>query len=154
VAEGGRAYLNTLGEELKRSNSSYLKHEIELKTREVETRAERIRKSCPKSDLSGRSVILTDDGIATGATFFAALQVIKAEQGLETLVAVPVLLQSTFKKLTKQVDKVVYLESPRDFDAVGQFYETFEEVPFEVVEKLLGSYCSDDMKNPKKPMDC
>lgn len=150
VAEGGRSYLNELGEELKKSNSGYLKNEIETQTREVEHRVERIRKCCPKADLSGRSVILTDDGIATGATFFVALQVIKAERGLENIVAVPVLPQSTLKRLNKQVDRVVFLESPRGFDAVGQFYESFEEVAFEVVEKLLGSYCSDYMKKTKE----
>lgn len=137
LAEGGRSYLSSYGRKIELENPAYLKSEIEEQTQELEGRVERLRKTHPRADWAHRSVILTDDGIATGATFLAALQVVKAEHPLEVIVAVPVLSREMIKKLKKQCDKLLYLEAPEDFLAVGQFYLNFESVPMERVEDLL-----------------
>jgi putative phosphoribosyl transferase len=75
--------------------------------------------------------------MATGATFFAVLDVLRAENPMEIIAALPVLPRDKVNSLAKRCDKYIYIIAPVDFVAVGQFYETFEAVEFEIVEALL-----------------
>jgi putative phosphoribosyl transferase len=137
LAEGGRSYLNPIGKRLAKENPEYLEKEIQEQTEEIEIRCSRLRVIQPRASWKNRSVILVDDGMATGATFFAALEVIRAEKPLEIIAALPVLPRTQIGRLRKRSDKVIYLEAPLNFEAVGQFYDSFEPVTFEEVERLL-----------------
>jgi len=137
VAEGGSSYLTPLGERIEKENKAYLEEEFRNQSLEVELRVGWFRTLKEKSSWSGRTVVITDDGIATGATFLAAIEVIKAEKPLELIAAVPVLPRDQIKSLKGNCDKLFYLASPTEFNAVGQFYEDFTQVEFHTVGELL-----------------
>jgi predicted phosphoribosyltransferase len=100
------------------------------------------RSGKPAASIPGRSVILTDDGIATGSTMFAAIEVVKAQQPHELIVAVPVAPPSRLQSVQELCDRVICLEAPDNFVAVGQFYETFVPVSDEQVVDLLREHSS------------
>ena len=150
LAEGGRSYLNSLGKKLQKEQPQYLEEEISRQSDEVAQRVGLLRNSAPRLDWSYRTLILTDDGIATGATLLAALEVLKAEQALEVFVAVPVLPKDKIKEIRMHCDKLFYLMAPEKFDAVGQFYECFETVEFEEVKNRLQNQRSLEEKKMKE----
>jgi len=90
-----------------------------------------------EKNLKNKTVILTDDGIATGATVEAAIQVIKNQEPKRLIVAMPVAPPDSIKRLKKIVDEVVCLSTPALFWAVGQFYQEFEQVEDKEVIKML-----------------
>lgn len=87
-------------------------------------------------DVRGKSIILTDDGIATGATMRAAINWVKSHGATHILVAVPVAPSDVITEIHKMVD-VVVLERPVDFGAVGEFYQNFPQLTDQDVVKLL-----------------
>ena len=82
-------------------------------------------------------VILVDDGIATGKTLLATIELVKKELPRKIVVAVPVASPSAYDTISSLVDEVVCLLVPVSFQAVGQFYEEFSQVSDELVIKLL-----------------
>ena len=105
---------------------------IEAVTRREETelaRRERLyRAHQPPLDLRGKTVLIVDDGLATGSTMFAAVEVVRAHQPARVVVAVPVAPPDTIERLSPLVDELVYLETPEPFIAVGYWYVDFEQV--------------------------
>jgi putative phosphoribosyl transferase len=97
----------------------------------------KFRGSSERLSLKGKKVILIDDGIATGASIHAALKAIKAENPTYLCLAVPVGAPDTMEGLAKEVDEVVCLKSPKDFQAVGQFYRNFPRMTDDGVVALL-----------------
>ncbi|MFI4974974.1 MAG: phosphoribosyltransferase [Caulobacterales bacterium] len=94
----------------------------------------------PHADVRGRTAIVIDDGIATGATVRAALRAVRA-RGPKTLVlAVPVAAPDTIRALRSEADKVVCLEQPGRFRAIGLYYADFEQVADETVIALLKAH--------------
>lgn len=91
----------------------------------------------PKFNLKAKIVILTDDGIATGATIEAAIAWIKTQSPAKIALAVPVAPPEVIENLKDLVDELVVLETPENFSAVGQFYRDFHPVTDEVVIKLI-----------------
>ena len=104
----------------------------ELKRREKEFRGDR---SFP--DLTGRDVVLVDDGMATDTTIRAAAESIRAQKPSKLLVAVPTASRSAVRSLAPLVDQVICLETPADFQAVGQFYRDFGQTTDEEVRDFL-----------------
>jgi predicted phosphoribosyltransferase len=90
----------------------------------------------------GRSVIVTDDGIATGSTMIAALQAVRAQKPHELIMAVPVAPPERLEHMRHLCDEVVCLLAPEDFYAVGQFYEEFNTVEDEEVVRMLREVAS------------
>lgn len=90
-------------------------------------------------DLKGKTVIIVDDGIATGNTILAAIKLLKKESVRAIVIAVPVAPRETIRKLSKHVHEVVCLETPDPFYAIGQYYQDFEQVSDEKVVALLGN---------------
>jgi len=87
--------------------------------------------------VAGRTVILVDDGIATGASMYAAIQALRQSQPAELVVAVPVAPAATCAWLQRTVDELICLHAPKEFYAVGQFYADFSQVEDEQVAELL-----------------
>ncbi len=96
--------------------------QLELVRREALYRIKR-----PPLQLSGNTVILIDDGIATGATVKVAIQTLRTQRPKQLILAIPVAAASTCKQLTPLVDKLVCLKKPRDLQAVGLWYEDFSQ---------------------------
>jgi putative phosphoribosyl transferase len=103
---------------------------------EVVRRAVELR-SRPRPDLHDRTVIVVDDGIATGATVRAALRVVRRLGATWVVLAVPVAPPESMRALTQLADEVVCLVTPRDFMSVGQWYVDFAQVPDDDVRELL-----------------
>jgi putative phosphoribosyl transferase len=104
---------------------------------EVEARARRFRAGRPRVGLAGRTAIIIDDGIATGGTARAALQVARAQGASRVVLAVPVAPPETVEALRGDADEVVCLETPTPFFAIGEWYRDFSQVPDERVTALL-----------------
>jgi putative phosphoribosyl transferase len=104
---------------------------------EVEQRASRFRGGRAPVTLAGRTVIVVDDGIATGGTARAALEVARAHGARRVVLAVPVAPPDTLHELASAADEVVCLEAPRWFQAVGQHYVDFTQTSDADVVELL-----------------
>lgn len=120
----------------------YLNREIRAQRLEVSRRMKRFRAGKSPLRLRLFTVVLVDDGVATGATVEAALRylTLRRVQGggpKKIILAVPVAPEDTARRLGNLADKTVVLETPFDFRAVGQFYQDFPQVTDEEVGKLL-----------------
>src|SRR5919204_123955 len=93
----------------------------------------------PPLELAGRTAILVDDGLATGASMRAAALAASAGLPREVIVAVPVAAESTARDLSREVDRVVCVLTPPRFLAVGAWYEDFAPVSDDEVRRLLES---------------
>ncbi|WP_329612215.1 phosphoribosyltransferase [Streptomyces brevispora] len=106
-------------------------------TAELLRRARAFRGDRPRIPLDGRSVIIVDDGIATGATALAACEVARAQGAARVTLAVPVAPPDAAEKLRGRVDQLVCLATPVRFSAVGEWYRDFGQTPDEEVVALL-----------------
>ena len=104
---------------------------------EVERRAHLYRRGRPMIPLAGRTVIVVDDGIATGGTARAALEVARAHGARRVILALPVAPRESLAELALVADEVVALETPTPFYAVGQWYDDFTQTPDDEVVRLL-----------------
>lgn len=137
VSETGDAFLNDYGQRLANRFGDYLEQEASHQIREIERRKGLFRAVSPKASLRDRTVIVTDDGIATGSTMVAALHTAREENPAELIVAVPVAPVGRLDEIQSLCDRVVCLLVPEDFRAVGQFYNDFGEVSDARVLELL-----------------
>lgn len=126
----------------------YLKEQIMEKTKEVERRLLKFRGS-KSYHLGGKFVVLVDDGIATGATVFAALNWLKSQNAGKIVVAVPVGPIDTIVRLRTVTDDVVVLQAPMVFGLVGEFYQDFAQVTDDEVVEIMSRYPRDDPKELK-----
>lgn len=108
---------------------------IRHETAEVERREQAYRGGRPAPDVTGRTVILVDDGIATGATMLAAVRAVRAAR--RVVVAVPVGPPTVSAQLTEEADEVVCTNTPPRFEAVGQAFADFHQVSDDEVCRLL-----------------
>ena len=128
IGEGGARVIDDEVVRLARVSQDEL-DEIEQRERsEVEAQAQRLRGDRPRVPLAGRTVIVVDDGIATGSTARAACQVARAEGAAKVILAVPVAPEGVEERMRPDADIVICLATPRDFRAVGQFYADFNQV--------------------------
>jgi putative phosphoribosyl transferase len=104
---------------------------------ELERRERLYRRGRPAPDLRGRTVILVDDGIATGTTMKVAIAALKQQELSKLVVAVPVAPLSTCEEMKKMVEEVVCLLMPEDFMAIGAWYADFRQVSDQEVCDLL-----------------
>lgn len=112
-----------------------------LERAELDRRVERLRAVRPRESLVGRSAIIVDDGIATGATTRAAIRVARAHGALDVTVAAPVAPPDVVEMLTDVADRVVCLAEPDPFWAVGSWFRHFEAVTDdEVISAISTAY--------------
>ena len=109
----------------------------EMESRELERRQRQYRGERPEPDVAGRTVILVDDGLATGSTMRAAVAALRAQRPARIVVAVPVAAPSTCEEFLREVDEFVCYASPEPFMAVGRFYDDFSQTTDEEVRDLL-----------------
>lgn len=140
LSEAGEIYLNHRADEVLGVTEEYLASERRRQLGEIARRKELFRAVKPQEPIEGRSVIVADDGIATGSTMIAALQMVKAENAYETIVAVPVASPERLTVVRQWCDEVAYLLAPRFFWAIGQFYEDFEQVDDAQVVEILRTF--------------
>ena len=88
-------------------------------------------------DPAGRIAIVIDDGLATGATMIAALHAVRARKPATLVCAVPVASRESLLRISSLADEIVCLETPAEFQSVGQFYHVFDQVPDERVVRIL-----------------
>ncbi len=137
VSETGTVALNKYIISTYGVQEGYIEGEISHQKAEIERRIDLYRKGKGIPDLKGKTIILVDDGVATGATMKAAISTLKAE-GIERLiVALPVAPPDTVEELRQMVDELICLETPYDFMAVGAYYQDFTQVTDEEVVEIL-----------------
>lgn len=119
-------------------SKEYIREKISEQLEEIRHRLVKFR-GRTDYDLKDKTVVLVDDGIATGATVFVALEWIKRQKPKEIVVAVPVGPRETIEKLSKMVT-VVVLHDPIAFGAVGEFYDSFDQVEDYQVAEIMNSY--------------
>ncbi|HEY2944930.1 MAG TPA: phosphoribosyltransferase [Vicinamibacteria bacterium] len=105
--------------------------------RELERREALYRPGQPPPEVQGRTVILVDDGLATGSTMRAAVAALRPQGVRRIVVAVPVAAAETCAELRDDVDEIVCAETPEPFFAVGRFYDDFSQTSDEEVRDLL-----------------
>ena len=118
-------------------SNEYISEESERQKQEITRRLRLYRQDAPYPNIKERSVIIVDDGIATGSTMKAALASVKNQHAASVTVAVPVGPPSTIRELQCQADEVVCLFMPEYFQAIGQFYNDFSQTTDQEVIDLL-----------------
>lgn len=137
VAESGGLFLN---EEVIRSldvDERRIQQERDRRMAEIRRRSELFRAYLPRMPLKDRTVIVTDDGVATGATTQAAIRAARLERPDRLVGALPVGPEDTMIELARETDELICLRSPPSFAAVGQFYQHFEPVTDDDVLEAL-----------------
>lgn len=137
VAEDGARYVDREGMRMVGVTEHELNLLAEAKRAEVEDRVLRFRHGAPPLDVQGRTVIVVDDGVATGGTARAAMITLRARGAGKIVLAVPVGASSTLVDLASIADEVVCLSPEEDFYAVGLWYEDFDQTRDEEVIALL-----------------
>lgn len=120
--------------EISKFQISNLKFKIENERKQRE-KILRGRKRYPS--IEDKTVILVDDGVATGATAIVASLWVKKMNSKEIILAIPVIAKSTLSNISKYFDRIIFLEQPEEFYAVGEFYQDFPQVSDEEVIQLL-----------------
>ena len=136
TADGGR-FLNQDVLAALHVSDEYLARVTAEQMEEARRRERRFRRGRAPVALEGRTVILVDDGLATGATMRAAVRSVRARGPARLVVAVPVGAPETCRLLAAEVDQVVCPSRPEPFIAIGLYYENFGQVDDEVVMGLL-----------------
>ncbi len=137
VSEGDELVIN---EEIRcylGMSQKQVEHLAETKKIEVQQRVDKFRDGRPPIDVTGKVVILVDDGLATGSTAMAAVHVLKKRKAGKIILAVPVCAYDSVKQFQNEVDEFVVLAKPAYFFAVGQFYRDFKQVSDQEVNYIL-----------------
>jgi len=140
ISESGDVFLNPQTAEicdLPAFKDEYLPTERRRQMEEIARRKKLFRAVRPEAEIAGRTVIVTDDGIATGSTMVAALQAIKPRNALEVIVAVPVASPERLVDVRRWCDQIICLLTPESFWSVGQFYKDFRQIEDEEVVEAL-----------------
>jgi predicted phosphoribosyltransferase len=137
IASGGVRLLNQNVIEMFRIPTGLIEMTTAGEQRELERQEREYREGRPPLDVRGRTVILVDDGLATGASMHVAVAALKQKKPAHIVVAVPVAAQETCSEFDGEVDEVVCAVTPEPFWSVGQWYDDFSQVSDEEVRDLL-----------------
>jgi predicted phosphoribosyltransferase len=137
VGSDGSAWLDDEAIDRLGVDDAYVARERDHETRVAREKASTYRGEEPEPDLSGASVVIVDDGVATGSTAIAAIRLARASGAERVVLAVPVGPPDTVSDLEAEADAVVALRTPSRFGAVGAFYERFDQVSDEEAKAYL-----------------
>jgi putative phosphoribosyl transferase len=140
ISEDGRLFLTeTAIERLERYEdiTDYVERERKKQYATILKRIDQYRSIRPKEPLEGRTAIITDDGLATGATMEASVWATRRENPGKLIVAVPVASLEAAERVAQHADRTIVLHAPPIFYAVGQFYEYFNQTTDEEVLAVL-----------------
>jgi predicted phosphoribosyltransferase len=137
VTQEGDVIVDSRAVESVGATSEYLREEARKKKSEVLERMRSLRGDMSYPSLEGRTIIIVDDGMATGNSMKAAVQSVRKRGPKEVIVAVPVAPREAVAELSRDGTRVVCLERPHFFFAIGEFYKDFEQVEDSEVRQLL-----------------
>jgi putative phosphoribosyl transferase len=137
IASGGVRVLNQELARALRIPDQMIEAIAAKEQQELERRERLYRGDRPPPDVRGRTVILVDDGLATGATMYAAVEALRQQQQARIIVAVPIAAPETCAELSEEVDEVICAVTPQPFHAVGLWYEDFSQTSDDEVRDLL-----------------
>ncbi len=140
VSEDGKVFINQSIMSSLGITQDYIKSEKEYQMNKIEQRRELYRQVLEKKSLKNKIVILTDDGVATGATMQAAVWAAASEFPKKIILALPVAPPETLNRLAKDTDEIICLCAPDNFFSISQFYTYFEQVEDEQVIEVLKNH--------------
>jgi putative phosphoribosyl transferase len=139
LSSGGDVVLNDEVVRSLRISDEQLQQVIDRETTELARRQAAYRGDRPPMELAGKTVILVDDGIATGASMLAAVRAVRSAEPARIVVAVPVAPSAAQRQLTGAADDVVCVTVPASFMAVGEYYRDFSQTTDDEVRELLAT---------------
>jgi predicted phosphoribosyltransferase len=139
IAEGGAVVMDVGAVRAAGLSPEGFARLAEAESSELERRVRCYRQGRPLPPLMGRSVVIVDDGLATGVTAEAALRSVQAAEPEQVVLAVPVAAPETAERLRPLVDLLVCLYAPNDFAAVGRWYQRFDQTSDTEVARLLAA---------------
>src|SRR5438477_2087852 len=137
IASGGVRVLNEEVANALPNRDAIIEAVTAKETAELERREREYRDGRPAPELAGKTIILIDDGLATGATMRAAVKALRQRGAAKIVVAVPVGPPETCREFEDEADEVVCASAPEFFQAVGQYYEDFSQTSDDEVRQLL-----------------
>lgn len=137
IASGGARVFNTDVIRSTRVTAGQVEVIVEREQADLQQRELEYRGATPRPEIQGRTVILVDDGVATGASMLAAVQALRSLNPSRIVVAVPVAPLEAIRELKAAADDCVYLAAPPEFESVGQWFRDFTQVTSEEVRDLL-----------------
>jgi putative phosphoribosyl transferase len=120
-----------------RISQAYIQQQVDLRQAEIRQRYAFLRGNRPFYSVKNKTIVIIDDGLATGATMTMAIRICKQGNPKSIVCAVPVAPPDTVRKLQSLADQVVCLQQPRFFHAIGEFYEDFNQVENDEARRLL-----------------
>ena len=138
IASGGVRILNGDVIDSLRVSDSVINAVTAEEFQELKRREQSYRDDLPLPEVEGKTVIIVDDGIATGSTMAAAISALRQLRVGRVVVATPTVARSTYEYLCQNADEIVAVIVPVEFHGVGQWYEDFSQTTDEEVHQLLG----------------
>lgn len=148
VDESGWTYLSDVAEQLK-MNPNEVEAEKQMQLQVITKRRAQYSAGHQRFNPAGRTVIVVDDGVATGSTMSAALHALRQHRPSRLICAVPLATADTLKNISALADEVICLQIPAYLGSVGQFYERFSQVEDEEVVSTLRSFSQKDSTEKK-----
>ena len=137
IAEGGIRVLNEDVVRILEIDTAVIEAITRQESQEMNRRVQAYRGSHPALDLRGKTVIVVDDGVATGSTLRAAIRSIRTHHPARIIAAVPTIARSTYREMLPEVDDMVALQTPEPFFGVGEWYTDFHQTSDAEVSALM-----------------
>lgn len=137
VASDGSAWLDREALDLLDVSEAYVEEQRELEATTAADKSRRYRGDRGEPDIAGLTVLLVDDGVATGSTAIAAIRLLRERGAERVILAIPVGPSDTVAKLEREADEIICLRMPPSFGAVGQYYVRFDQISDEQAIQYL-----------------